>query len=382
MIAPISASRAPMVTALPRPRRSGDIATCLVVDDEPRLRQALARVLEKDGYVTHQAASGAEALAVMQEQSIALVLSDLRMPGMDGTQLLRELRARYPDVAVVMISAVDDVDTAVHCLANGAMDYLSKPCHLEEVRQRIRQALERRRLVLTERDYHAELESRVAEQARRLESLFFNSIQSLADSLEAKDRYTRGHSTRVSYYSGVIAREMGRPADDIWQIELGGHVHDLGKIGVREAVLNKPGRLTDDEYEHIMTHMMVGWRILAPLLSESPMALNIVRWHHERYDGRGGPDRLAGEHIPLEARIAAVADSFDAMTSRRPYRPGLWMPLEKALEELRVHRTKQFDPDAVDAFLSVIERGGVDWERMGGTMDDGLGDGWPHRKPE
>ncbi len=360
------------------PRRSLERATCLVVDDEPRLRQALVRVLEKDGYICYEAGTGLEALDVLAENSVSLILSDLRMPEMDGVQLLKAVRQRYPDIAMVMISAVDDVDTAVNCLADGAMDYLPKPCHLEEVRQRLRQALDKRRLVLEAREYKDTLERRVNEQSRRLESLFFTSIQSLADALEAKDRYTRGHSGRVSYYATLIARQLALPADDIWQVALGGHVHDIGKIGVRESVLNKPGRLTDDEYEHIMTHTMVGWKILAPLLHETPKALNIVRWHHERIDGRGGPDRLAGEHIPLEARITAVADSFDAMTSRRPYRPGFWLPLETAMKELRTHRGTQWDEHVVDAFLEVVDVGGVDWIKMNRTMDGDLGDGWPH----
>ena len=143
-------------------------------------------------------------------------------------------------------------------------------------------------------------------------------MQSLADALEVKDPYTRGHSVRVSYYAVAIANALGLEPDLVRQIELGGHLHDIGKIGVREAVLNKPGPLTDEEYEHIMTHPMVGWQILSPLLGDVPVALRVVRWHHERFDGGGIPDRLAGEEIPLEARIAAVADSFDAMPSSRP----------------------------------------------------------------
>ena len=179
-------------------------------------------------------------------------------------------------------------------------------------------------------------------------------MQSLAEALEVKDPYTRGHSIRVSHYSVVIAREMELDGELLRQIELGGHVHDIGKIGVREDVLNKPGKLTDAEYEHIMTHPVVGWRILAPLLGETPVALNIVRSHHERFDGRGVPDRLGGEQIPLEARIAAAADSFDAMTSDRPYRPD-GMSLEAAIAEIMRCGGTQFDPKIVEAVLSAVE---------------------------
>jgi response regulator RpfG family c-di-GMP phosphodiesterase len=287
---------------------------------------------------------------------VTLVMSDLRMPKMDGLELLRHTRARWPDVAVVMITAVADVEAAVSCLAIGAMDYLTKPFHLEEVRARVDQALEKRRLVIENRGYQESLQAKVAVQARRLEELFLASIQSLAEALEVKDPYTRGHSVRVSQYSAVIAREMGLDGEMLRQVELGGHVHDIGKIGVREEVLNKPGKLTDAEYEHIMTHPVVGWRILAPLLGETPVALNIVRSHHERFDGRGVPDRLVGKDIPLEARIAAAADSFDAMTSDRPYRPD-GMSVTDAVQEIVRCSGTQFDPDVVAALVRAMEAG-------------------------
>ena len=331
---------------------------CLVVDDEPRLRQVLVHLMQNDGFSCREAGNGAEALDVLQRESIPLVLSDLRMPQIDGIELLRQTRARYPDTAVVMITAVADVEVAVSCLAMGAMDYLTKPFHLEEVRARVSQALEKRRLILENREYQDRLEERVAVQARRLEDLFLASVQSLAEALEVKDPYTRGHSIRVSHFSSAIARVLDLGTDVVRQIELGGQVHDIGKIGVREAVLNKPGKLTDDEYAHIMTHMTVGWRILAPLLSEAPLSLSIVRSHHERWDGRGMPDGLAGAAIPLEARITAVADSYDAMTSGRPYRLAQ-LSTGEALEEVRANSGTQFDPDVVHAFLRAVEGGGI-----------------------
>ena len=181
-------------------------------------------------------------------------------------------------------------------------------------------------------------------------------MQALAEALELKDPYTRGHSIRVSQYSSIIARTLRLGDDIVRQIELGGHVHDIGKIGVREAVLNKPGRLTDEEYEHIMIHPLVGWKVLSPLLGDVPVALNIVRSHHERMDGRGVPDGLAGGQIPLEARIAAVADAIDAMTSGRPYR-GNELTLEAAVDELRRNAGAQFDRDVVDAVVSATRHG-------------------------
>ena len=331
---------------------------CVVADDEAHLRRALVRLMEGEGFICHEAANGRIALELIERIPATLLLSDLHMPELDGMGLLREVRERKPDLAVIMITAVADVATAVGALAVGAMDYLTKPFLLDEVRARVRQALEKRRLILENRGYQQSLEARVAEQGRRLEALFLASIQSLADALEVKDPYTHGHSLRVSRYSVEIARVIGLDADAIRQIEIGGHVHDIGKIGVREAVLGKPGQLTDDEYDHIMTHPLVGWRILSPLLGDMPMALNVVRWHHERFDGTGLPDGLHGDAVPLEARIAAVADTFDAMTSVRPYRPGV--PLADTLAELRRCSGAQFDPICIAAFLEALEAGAID----------------------
>src|SRR4030081_1437114 len=316
---------------------------CLVVDDEPRLRQVLVHLMRNDGFTCLEAGNGEEALVHLHRHPITLVMSDLRMPKMDGLELLRQTRARFPDVAVVMITAIADVEVAVSCLAIGAMDYLTKPFHLEEVRARVAQAMEKRRLVIENRGYQESLQEKVAVQARRVEELFLASIQSLAEALEVKDPYTRGHSIRVSNYSVIIARELRLEGEMLRQVELGGHVHDIGKIGVREDVLNKTAQLTEREYEHIMTHPVVGWRILAPLLADTPAALNIVRSHHERFDGRGVPDRLAGSAIPLEARIAAAADAFDAMTSDRPYRPD-GLRVDDAIAEIVRCSGTQFDP--------------------------------------
>jgi putative two-component system response regulator len=331
-------------------------ASCLIVDDEPRLRQILSHVMRADGFHCVEAANGLEALEQLARAPFILVLTDMEMPKMGGIELLKELRARYPDVAVIMITGNTDVETAVGALGLGAMDYIVKPFQLEEVRARVRQALEKRRLILENRDYQERLEERVMSQQRRLEELFVGGVQSLSAALEAKDPYTRGHSVRVAAYSASIARELGLGADLIRQIELGGNVHDIGKIGVREEVLNKTGPLTPDEYEHIMTHPVIGWRILAPLLGDAPRALNIVRWHHERFDGKGLPDRLNGDAIPLEARIVAAADTLDAITSDRPYRPSE-KTLPMAVTELVRNSGSQFDPAVISAIVQCVDRG-------------------------
>src|SRR5207248_6237105 len=257
-----------------------------------------------------------------------------------------------PDTAVIVVTAVAEVESAVACLQLGALDYVAKPFHLDEVRARVMQALDKRRLILENRMYHHQLEERVQEQAHRIEELSLERLQALVHFLEEKDPYTRGHSVRVANYALGIGRQLQLDREVIDMIALGAELHDIGKIGVSEAVLHKAGRLSDAEYRHIMEHPVIGARILAPLLRDVPAALAIVRSHHERLDGRGFPDGLAGGQIPLEVRVVTIADSFDAMTSVRPYRPAL--SVQKALQELEEGKDKQFHAPAVEAFLAAF----------------------------
>jgi response regulator RpfG family c-di-GMP phosphodiesterase len=323
-----------------------------VVDDEPRLRRVLVRLLEGEGFTCREAGSGTEALELLTQEPVPLVISDLRMPQMDGVGLLREIIARWPDTAVVMVTAVAEVESAVACLQLGALDYVAKPFHLDEVRARVMQALDKRRLKLEVEGYRHHLEERVKEQAHRIEELSLERLQALVHCLEEKDTYLRGHSVRVTKYAVGIGRRLGLSQDVVDVIALGAELHDLGKIGVSEAVLNKPGKLTDAEYRHIMEHPTIGARILAPLMRDAPVALAIVRHHHERLDGKGFPDGLKADAIPLEVRVVTVADSFDAMTSLRPYRAAL--SIERAVQELQDWKGRQFDPDLVDALVAAF----------------------------
>src|SRR2546428_347056 len=325
---------------------------CLVVDDEPRLRRVLVRLLEGEGFTCAEAGSGTEALELLRQQPTPLVISDLRMPEMDGVTLLREIVAHWPDTAVIVVTAVAEVESAVACLQMGALDYVAKPFHLEEVRARVMQALDKRRLKMEVEDYRRNLEQRVQEQARRIEELSLERLQALVHFLEEKDPYTRGHSVRVGNYATAVARELGLTPPVIDTITLGAELHDIGKIGVSETVLHKPGKLTESEYRHIMEHPVIGARILGPLMRDAPPALAIVRSHHERLDGKGFPDGLKGDAIPLEVRVVTVADSFDAMTSVRPYRPAL--SVQSAIRELEDARGAQFDPRAVAAVLDAF----------------------------
>ena len=325
---------------------------CLVVDDEPRLRRVLVQLLESDGFEVHEAGNGVEALQVMETTRVPLVISDLRMPQMDGAHLLRHLVQRWPDTAVMMVSAVADVDMAVNCLHDGAFDYVSKPFNLEEVRARVEQALQRRHDKLELKAYREGLEARVRVQERQIEDLFLGGVQALAQAMEAKDAYLKGHSQRVADYAVGIARQIGFDAKSVETISLGAHLHDIGKIGVSEEVLHKKGGLTDAEYRHVMEHPVIGAKILGPLLRDAPLVIDIVRSHHERMDGKGLPDAVKAESLPLPVRIVSVADAFDAMTSERPYRHSL--SVERALDELRRQGGVQWDPVAVDGFLKAF----------------------------
>ncbi len=331
-----------------------DVANCLIVDDEPGVRRSLVRMLESQGFRCHEAGTGYEALNVLQRlgEDPPLVISDMRMPELDGMSFLKEVRERYPDTSVIMLSGMAETATAVDCLHMGAADFLLKPISLSELQARVARVLEKRALVLQNRFYQQHLEHRVQEQAQRIQDLFLQGVQMLARALEAKDAYTRGHSIRVSRYAVATAACLGFEGSELDNIRLGGELHDIGKIGTRESVLHKPGSLTAEEFRQITEHPALGERMLSPLAQESPQVLRIVRSHHERLDGRGFPDGLRGDKIPVEARIVAVADSFDAMTTERPYRES--RPAEDAIAELRRVAGTQLDPEVVEAFVAAF----------------------------
>lgn len=323
---------------------------CLVVDDDESVRGSLKRVIESQGITCAEASNGAAALELLEQiGEVPVCISDIYMPELDGVNFLREALARYPDMAIIMLTGVAEVTTAVECLQIGALDYIAKPVMVEEVRARVAKALEKRELILQNRFYQQHLEARVRELDRRNKQSLVNGVQSLVHALEAKDAYTSGHSARVSRYAVKAAIQLGITGERLEQIRLGGELHDIGKIGTREAVLHKPGPLSGEEFEHIKLHTTLGERILAPFFAESPAVLRIVRSHHERIDGRGFPDALRGEEIPFEARIVMVCDAFDAMTTNRAYRPSR-TPAD-GLDELVRCRGTHFDPHVVDAFV-------------------------------
>jgi putative two-component system response regulator len=333
----------------------------LVVDDDVRVREVLARLLAGQGYAVTEADGTDAALAVlMRDGEVPLVVSDVNMPGRDGRELLREIRSRYPDTAVVMLTGDGDVATAVDCLKVGASDYLSKPFQGHEVRARIDKALAERRLTLEVRrlreSYNRDLERQVQDLSRKNQAMFLAQVQMAVTMLEAKDPYTRGHSGRVADYAVATGRKMGISGRLLEQLRLGGELHDIGKIGTRDAVLHKAGPLTDEEFVEIRRHVVDGESMLSVLRADHPEVLHIVRWHHERLDGTGFPDGLIGEQIPITARIVSVVDAFDAMTTTRAYRAH--QSSDDSWAELQRCAGQQFDPAVVEAFRATFPDSG------------------------
>jgi putative two-component system response regulator len=328
----------------------------LVIDDEASCRMLLSEWLNGCGYDCGVASNGTDGLNRALDEEWDLILSDIVMPGLTGIELVRLMKSMKSSIPIVMISAERKSSTVQSAFREGAYDFIFKPFNLDELDITVLRALERGRLVRENEQYRLTLESRVAEQAERIRSLSIGSIIALARALEAKDSYTNGHSQRVAEYSVLIAKQMGLDNNAQEQIRITGQLHDIGKIGLRESILNKPGRLTDEEFEMMRNHPMVGSEILRPVVMDECVICG-VRHHHERFDGKGYPDKLVGEQIPLEARILAVADTFDAMTTNRAYRTSLGY--EKAVAEIERCSGTQFDPGVAAAFIS-IEREQID----------------------
>ncbi len=324
----------------------------LIVDDEEYIRDILSRMLKPAGYNCVTIPDGRSALSELSKSNYAMLLLDYKMPAISGEEVLQEVVMRYPETAVIMVTAIADVSTVIKLMKSGASDYLVKPVDRDVLLISVKRALEKRRLIKENREYQLHLEEKVREQTSKIRKNLMNSITSLVFALEAKDTYTSGHSQRVGSIAAVIAKELGLKEDKQEQIRFAGLVHDVGKIGIRELVLNKNKELTDEEYYHIASHSIIGERILKPVMEDETIPL-MVRHHHERYDGKGYPDGLEGNHIPLGARILAVADTYDAMTSDRPYRKALSHQI--AVKELESKARIQFDSKIVEAFSKMKE---------------------------
>ncbi|MDP2791227.1 MAG: response regulator [Rectinemataceae bacterium] len=339
--------------------------TILVVDDDPSIRKVLSLGLERLGYNIRLAVNGQEGLNLVAggEVDPDCILLDIRMPLLSGREALPKLRELKPLTPVIMLTAYNDLATGLEAMKNGAFDYLVKPSRLEHIAETIARAIRYRDIVREKveqdrknEEYRLSLEKgmrskslELSETYEKLKAANMQTVQALAETIEAKDPYTQGHCERVRRLSVRLARELRLPKSLIEPLEFAALLHDIGKIGIPERILNKVGALEDDELDVVRMHPIIGAQILSSVEFFAP-AINGIRHHHERWDGKGYPDGVAGEAIDPLARIIALADTFDAMAQSRPYRKAL--PLEEVLEEIRREKGGQFAPEVVDAFFS------------------------------
>lgn len=340
-----------------------ELENILLVDDDQDIWTILSKALKKEGYQIITVQSGASALAEIKEKSFNVVLLDIKLPDMSGLEVLKTIKGKDPNAIVIIITGYSSMETAIEALRYGVYDYLEKPLALEKVKMIIKRGIERQRLEIKNKSLlkglakkNIELNKKVEETLmlnKGLQALYIGTMGALVGTIEVKDRYTKGHSDRVTNYAVGIANELNLSQNDLEFIRYACELHDIGKIGIRDYILTKSERLTKEEWDEIKLHPTTGADILKPL-EFLDKGIPFIRHHHERYDGNGYPHGLKREDIPLGARIIAVADAFDAMTSDRPYRKT--KSVEEAIGELKKHAGIQFDPEVVEAFLNVLER--------------------------
>ncbi|MCU0236676.1 MAG: response regulator [Acidobacteria bacterium] len=328
-------------------------ARILVVDDEPGLSRLVAQLLTARGYANRICVSGAEAIAQLRSGEFDLVISDITMPGMSGIELLTAAKLEHPGIAFIMLTAIDDHATAVRALELGAFGYIVKPFEANELFINISNALRRRELELERDRYEERLEDEVRERTAEIRAAQEQVILRLMSASGYRDEETGDHIRRMGEYAAVLARAAGWDAGATDEMRLAAPMHDIGKIGVADAILHKAGKLTPGEFAQIQEHSRIGFRILEgsgiPLLD---LAGEIALHHHEKWDGSGYPDGLAGESIPEAARIVAICDVYDALVTDRVYRRAF--SEEQALAIMSEGRGGHFDPRLFDIFLAKL----------------------------
>ena len=336
--------------------------TILVIDDDDPVRESIADYLADSGYRVETAVDGEDGLHRFQDIGPDLVLLDLRLPGIDGIELLPRITSQHPDTPVIIVSGQASFGDAVQALKRGAWDFLTKPIQdMAALEDAVEYALDRAHSIVESHSYREHLEELVYERTTKLrerKTQLKQALSAIVDVLvrvtEQRDPYTAGHQQRVADLARAIAEEMGEPAEVCDVVHLAGRVHDLGKVAIPSAILAKPGRLTDIEFDLVRTHAEVGHDILGSVDMPWPLS-DIVRQHHEKLDGSGYPDGLRGDDIRIEARILTVADVVEAMTSHRPYRPSLGV--QAALKEVREGAGDRFDPQVVAACVRLFVEG-------------------------
>ena len=329
------------------PEENHENTWIVAVDDDVMTITMIGHCLSEEGIRVTAYTDGQEFLEHLTDELPDMVLLDVNMPRMNGFETLRRLRGKgagYGKLPVVFLTADDDEESEKTGLRMGAMDFIRKPIIPEVLSLRVSHCLELIR-------HHRDLEKEVSEKKAENEQLFYHVVEALASAIDAKDTYTNGHSHRVAKYTRMIAERFGCEEEELDKLHIMGLLHDVGKIGVPSVIINKPGRLTDEEFAVIKSHPVIGSQILERIKEMPELAIG-ARWHHERYDGKGYPDGLKGEEIPQAARIIAVADAYDAMTSKRSYRDAL--PQDVVRSEIEKGRGSQFDPAFADIMLELI----------------------------
>jgi putative two-component system response regulator len=325
----------------------------LIVDDELYIQEILKSSLEDAGFECMTVSNAEEALAALSAQGFDITFSDIRMPGKQGTELLREIKTAYPEMVVLMITAIDSANTAIESMRLGAYDYIVKPFNLDQVLIAANRALDKRRLENTNRDYHKYLLQVADERAAETRRLFYSMTQVLVHLLDLKLPFNEGHCLRVAEKARYVARELRMTDDGVRKVYLAALLHDVGMILVEDMLLNKQGRLTQEEQRRMQERVAMADEVLRPILDDDEV-LKAIRHNRERYDGTGYPGRLKGNLIPLGARVIAVVEAFDAITNGRPYR--LPQSPQEAIKELARCAQTQFDPQVVTVFADLYER--------------------------
>lgn len=322
----------------------------LLVEDDRFLQTTIADHLTSRGMEVHQAMNGHEALVLISQHRYDLVLADIIMPEMDGLEMLSHIRRRLPTLPVIMITSSRDVTHCINAMRLSVTDYILKPIDFDDLETRIALAFMKIEARKRDETNRFQLVEKVIEKDRKAEETFLQSIHSFINAIEARDRYTKGHSLRVTRLVELLMKKLGFSTEMSSDIALASQLHDAGKMGISDIILNKRSGLSDEEFTVMKTHPEVGYFILKPILSEE--GLKGILHHHERWDGAGYPLNLAGGEIPLAARLINIADSFDAMISDRTYRHSMSIP--QALSEIERCAGTQFDPTLVPPFVEVV----------------------------
>jgi cyclic di-GMP phosphodiesterase len=341
-------------TALTPSGDGSEALSVLVIDDDAAVRALVAKSLGRRGYRVEVAPSGQVALEMLARSRFALALCDVHMPGMSGVEMVRQALKVDPDLAIVMLTGANDATTATEALSSGAFDYQMKPIDWASLEQAMGKAVHKRRLLIEQRRIERLIREEVEHQTTELHALSIGVAETLVKAMEAKSVYLRGHAQRTSELAASIAQAMGLDAATVEQVHLAGRLHDVGKIGIRDAVLDKPGKLTAEEVEHVRDHVRIGMEILSPL-AHLGLVLRFVAEHHERWDGTGYLQAFRGEEISVGGRILAAVDAFDAITTRRSYQEA--MSSEAAVAYLAGHVGTLLDPQVYEALRRVVESG-------------------------